>query len=436
MTEHRVSLSKLAAALQDGSHSIFSPSGSAMWTHCSGSLIPNLLQPDSAGIDAATGTVAHGIGELWLKTKVKPRHLIGTIEKVVEEDGTVFEIEITEVMLDFVQVYFDWCSLLPGDHFVETRVFFSDLVPIEKQGGTADHAACSPGHLVVTDLKFGIGEVVYARDNTQAILYAYGFFREWDWWYDFQEIEIRICQPRLDHLDTWTISRAELLKRVAWISERAHAAWQIDAPRAASEKACRWCKVKADCGAFAVMNASLHEGAFEDLTAIVPVERIDQLKRDLDRGHFADMLTTQTLTNAQIGVLLGYRKAAETWWNAVALEASLRSARGITIPGYKLVEGRVKRRFANAAVAGPKLVALGCDPADVYVESMVSPAQAEDLLVKAGHRRKDLPDLIDGLTVKPPGKPTLAPISDRRPVLEDVSEGAFADLTNPETEEY
>ena len=142
MTEHSMKLSALAEALKDGGHSIFSPSGSPLWMLCSGGLIPNLLQPDNSGIDAAEGTVAHGCGELWLVTGKRPNHLVGT-KQTVTNGGVDYEIEITDTMLDFVEVYVYWCDWLVGDHFVEQRVYFDPITPIPRQGGTADHVACS-----------------------------------------------------------------------------------------------------------------------------------------------------------------------------------------------------------------------------------------------------------------------------------------------------
>jgi hypothetical protein len=434
MTEHRVSLTKLAASLANGGHSIFSPSGSAMWTYCSGSLIPNLLAPDDVGIDAATGTVAHGIGELWLKSRVKPRHLIGTTETVIEGERT-FEIEITEEMMDYVQQYVDYCSVLPGQHHVETKVFFSHLTPIEKQGGTADHAACLYQHLTITDLKYGVGEQVFAKDNTQALLYALGFFHETDWLYDYQTITMRICQPRLDHFDEWTITREQLLSYEDFFRERAHAAWQINAPRRASAKACRWCKVKNDCAAHLVLQGELMEGVFGDVTAEVSQEKVDDLKAQIeDRTLFENAIKPMRLTNEQIGLLLPYRSFVENWWKAMADEATRRQALGQNIPGHKLVEGRSNRRFKDQSKAGPRLISLGCDPADVYEQSMCSPAEAETLLKKAGHRAKDLPALLDGLVIKPPGKPTLVAETDKRPALVDISEDVFGDLTRETNE--
>jgi hypothetical protein len=435
MTEHRVSLTALAESLANGGHSIFSPSGSAMWTYCAGSLIPNLLAPDDVGIDAATGTVAHGVGELWLRTGRKPRHLIGTTEQVVE-GNTVYDIEIDEKMMDYVQEYVDWCSFLPGQHYVETKVFFSRLTPIENQGGTADHAACVYQRLTITDLKYGIGEQVCAEGNTQALLYALGFFYEWDWLYDFQEIEIRICQPRLDHKDVWIITREQLLSYEPWFKERAHAAWQINAPRRASVKACRWCRVKNDCAAHIVLQAELMEGVFEDMTKEVTVEKVDALRERLADGVFVEAKKSHSLTNEEIGVLLGYRSFVESWWKAVAEEADRRKREGQDIPGWKLVHGRSSKRFVRESVAAPRLIALGCDPSDVYVTEVVSPAQAEELLRKAGHRKRDLPELMNGLIVRSPGKPTLAPESDRRPAIEDVTKYAFGDMSDetPETE--
>ncbi len=105
MTDHH-----LQTAIDEheaGGHSVFAPSSSAMWLTCSGSLLANLAAKDSAGFEAAEGTVAHSAGEDWLKTEERPDHLVGDIVEVDEGDE-VFHIEITTEMLDYVQQYVDW----------------------------------------------------------------------------------------------------------------------------------------------------------------------------------------------------------------------------------------------------------------------------------------------------------------------------------------
>lgn len=408
-----------------------------MWSGCSGSLIPNLFAPGTAAYDAAYGTVAHGIAEKWLRKEVKPRALIGTVENVVQETGVTYAIEIDHDMLDHVQRYVDWCRFLAGTHFVEERVDFSHLTPIPKQGGTADHAAVTWQRLVITDLKMGLGERVVAKENTQALLYAIGFFEANDWLYDFQDIILRIAQPRQDHFDEWSITRKELLEWADWLKERAHAAWRLDAPRTPSEKACRWCKVKQTCGAHAVFQAELFAGAFDDLTEAVTPTRIEALKERLDRGEFAAAIEPYELSSRHLGILLGYEKFATSWWASVKAEAEKRALTGDAIKGHKLVRGRSSRHWVNPQQAAPMLIALGCKPEDVYVEEVCSPAVAEELLRKAGHRRDLLPVLMKDLAVKTPGRLLLAAETDARSVEStDLGQGAFIDLTvNPETGE-
>ena len=134
-----------------------------MWLHCAGSLIANMMEEDSTSPEAAEGTAAHFVAETWLRSGRKPKELIGTVQ-VVEERGLRFEIPVTQVMMDYVQEYVDWCMFEPGEHYTETRVFFSELTPLPNQSGTADHAACQPGKLVITDLKYGKGIQVFAEE--------------------------------------------------------------------------------------------------------------------------------------------------------------------------------------------------------------------------------------------------------------------------------
>lgn len=434
MSEHVVHFTKeITKALADigkdfTAHSIFSPSGSAMWAYCSGSLVPNLFAKDKSGAEAAEGTVGHGVGELWLKTGEKPIHLLGTVETVVNGDET-YEIEIDETMFDYVQQYVDWCATLPGNHFVETRVDFSDLTPLKKQTGTADHAACQPGVLTITDLKYGKGVQVFAENNTQAILYAYGFFRKYDELFDFQRIIIRICQPRLHHFDVWEISREELLRWAAWLKERAYAAWCKDAVRTPGEKQCRWCKIKADCAAHAVLVARLTDGVFENLDDPITAPEMQEFVEMVDGGLFSfQPISLHALTVDQKAKLLPYRKMVESWFNDLAEDLEARAMKGEVVPGFKLVEARTNRAFKNQQKAIEELEFLGLDYDVIRPRGMITPAQAEDALVKIGYRRKQMEDLLGKVVTKPPGKPTMVPESDKRDTIQSKSDGVFDNL--------
>lgn len=405
-------------------HSIFSPSGSAMWTGCSGSLVPNLFRSDTAGLDAAMGTVAHSIGEEWLKTGERPSHHIGTTRTIGQ-----FEIEIDHSMLDYVSMYVDWCLYLPGVHFVETRVDHSDLTPLKNQTGTADHAVCQIGSLIITDLKFGKGNQVFAKNNTQGIIYAYGFFKRYDELFDFQTITIRIAQPRLDHFDEWTISRAELLEWAAWIKERAFAAWCKDAQRSPSEKACKWCKERPSCAAYAVFAERLLDGMFDNLdTEITSTDMTDIAARLDDKSFKLAPVAIGTLTTPQKAALLPYRKTIESWFKGLYEDLETRCLNGEEVPGYKIVTGRSTREFTSNAAAAETLDFLGLPDEVIHPRGMISPSQAEIELTKIGYKKKELPDLLKSVVRKPPGKPAMAPDTDKRQALASVVSDSFDNL--------
>lgn len=430
MTEHPLSLSELALARDGSGHSVFSPSGSPMWLTCLGSLIPNLLAPDDAGEDAAEGTVAHAVGEEWLRTGVRPDHLVGTTE-YIETERDFFAIPITVHMLDFVQEYVDWCVMEAGDHYVETRVDFSDLTPIPRQSGTADFAACSYQFLCVTDLKYGKGEIVYAENNTQALLYAYGFFRKWDWLYDFRRIRVRIAQPRLNHFDEWEIGRDELLAFAEYAKERAALAWSLNAPRSASVKGCRWCKVKVTCSAHAKLMFDLTADAFDNLDAepMSTQEQIEFVER-LEAGEVEfNPLHPGDLTLEQLARIIQHRSMMETWFAAIETYLEDKAIAGEKIPYHKLVESRTNRVFKNETAARDHLLELGIPNEKLFKHSMISPAQAEEVIREVLRvRRKDLPTLLEDHVRKPRGKPTLVLLSDKREELKDLADESFDNL--------
>lgn len=436
MTEHTFSLTQMRAAMKavvDGGHSVFSPSGSPMWLGCSGSLIPNLFAPDDSGEDAAYGTVAHMVAEQWLKSGVKPSHLIGT-KHWVDAGDWGFHILIDQVMLDHVQRYVNWCDFLPGQHYVEQRVDFSSLTPIPGQGGTADHFACWWQHMVITDLKMGKGVHVYATGNSQGMLYALGVFYEWDWLYDFQSIEIRIAQPRRDNFDTWTVTREELLAFAEEVRVKAAAAWVQNAPRTPSAKACQWCRVTATCAAHAKVVIDSAEGYFDDLFEPVTEDAMLDFKESLAERRELNAVDPSTLTTAELDKLYAWRGAVEKFWKKVQIEMSKRAANGANFKSWKLVESRTNRAWRGPATAAKRLIAAGCKASDVVSTVTCSPADAENLLKALKYTPKEVQEILSDIVFKPPGKATLASILDKRPELQDATEDAFSDLAEHEEE--
>lgn len=432
MTEHTFSVAEMRAAIQrvmDGGHSVFSPSGSPMWLGCSGSLIPNLFAQDDSGEDAAYGTVGHMVGELWLKTGMRPSHLVGT-KQFVQAGEWGYLIEIDDAMLAHVKMYVDWCKNLPGSHFTETRVDFSQLTPIPNQGGTADHAACTWQRMVITDLKMGKGVRVYAKENSQALLYALGFFYAWDWLYDFQEIVVRIAQPRLDIYDEWTVDRAYLLKFAEYVRERAAAAWVQNAPRTPSAKACQWCRVQATCAAKAKAVIDLSEGVFPDLDDMtVTADQMSDFRDSLVDQEAPNVASIATLTTYEMEKLLEWRGTVERFFKKVAEELEQRARNGVPLKLHKTVEGRSFRVFRNKQDTVKRLVALGLKREKLLVEELASPAKVEELLKAEGYKVREIDELLEPLVFKPPGKATLAPMKDSRPALGDKTDGVFGDLT-------
>jgi len=258
----------------------------------------------------------------------------------------------------------------------------------------------------------------------------------------FNDFVIRINQPRLNHFDDWHTTSRRLAEFEDYARERMAAAWQLDAPRTPGPKQCRFCKVRATCAANAKMQEDLISAVFRDETETQTVEQMQDFVRRLDddldtfKMHFR---SANDLTTAQLAKLKPFRAMADAWWNSMAAELDRRAAHGEKIPGYKIVEGRSHRKFISEAKARDHLLSLGLKRTDIIDESLVSPAKAEKLLRKAGHPNKDLPELLQGLVIKPPGRATLAPLSDKRPEVEDVSAVVFEshdddESANPEDE--
>jgi hypothetical protein len=410
-------------------HSHFAPSAAAMWLTCAGSLLANVSKGDSAGFDAAYGTVAHRVADAWNQSGKRPDYMLG-LELVAQAGGQDWRIKVDETMLGHIERYVDWCKELPGDHYFEQHVDLSELMPIPNQGGTADHFACEPGRLTITDLKMGTGVRVYAENNPQAMLYAAGVFLEWDWVYGFQTIVIRICQPRLDVFEVWETSREALLEFMEYVKVRAAAAWNPEASRTPSTKACRFCGVNATCPARAMELSNLVDAALGDDCEEPPVEYpYEALQNAPDALEHMDSsvarLTAKPLpafSTRQLAFVLSRRRHMEKWFKEVADYLLDKAERGEEVPFFKLTDGRKKRMWKDEDIAAlfiEQTFRVSRD--EIMPPTMLTVNRAEKLLhATTGMPERKVKDKLREVVEEHAGKRTLALDRSTAPSVDDA----------------
>ena len=89
-------------------------------------------------------------------------------------------------------------------------------------------------------------------------------------------------------------------------------------------------------------------------------------------------------------------------------------------PGFKVVEGRSNRKYTDEEAVAEEVKNAGYH--DIYKQSLITITEMEKLLGK-----KRFNEVLSELVIKPPGKPTLVPISDKRPEMNTSS--AKSDFT-------
>lgn len=281
--------------------------------------------------------------------------------------------------------YVDFVREFPGQLLVEQRVEFTDWVP--GGFGTADALVLNGDHATLIDLKYGKGVQVSAEDNPQLKLYALGVLQTHDWLYGIKQFTLVIHQPRLDHISTFDISTADLLE---WgesaVKPAAVLALTDDAPCHPGETQCRFCKAKAICKARADANLAV---AYEEFGA-------------LPGGD--------TLTSDQLSAVLHKLGEVERWAKDVKAHAQQQALDGHSIPGWKLVEGRSLRKWADEAEVAKAFRKLKFKKAEYTIEKMIGVPDAEKLL---GGKKEAAP-ILESLIVRPEGKPTLVPNADKR----------------------
>ena len=358
------------------SHALLSPSASRRWLECPPSVRLTELMEDKPSAYADEGTLAHSIAEGKLKS-----HL-GYAENPIKCEDALMD-EYTD---DYVAFVDEQMSVLENPSaFVEQRVDCSKYVP--ECYGTCDALIISDGVLHICDLKYGTGVKVDAVGNDQLRIYALGAFEMFSCLYDISTVRMSIFQPRLSHCDTWELPIDELLK---WADEvlvpAAKLAWNGEGEFKAGDH-CRFCKAKSNCRKRAEFN--------------------------LELAHY-DFEPPATLDNIEIAAILAKADELVSWVTDVKEYALRQALSGVTYDGFKVVEGRSNRKYTDENAVVETVKAAGFDP---YEHSVLGITAMNALLGK-----KRFSELLGGLIEKPQGKPTLVPMSDKRPAIHTANE--------------
>ncbi|MBC5687915.1 DUF2800 domain-containing protein [Mediterraneibacter sp. NSJ-55] len=328
---------------------------------------------------AKEGTAAHALCEHKLKKALKKRS-----KRPVSDYNSDEMEECTDSYTEYVMEQYEEAKKSCKDPIIliEQRLDFSCHVP--DGFGTGDCIIISDDTLHIIDFKYGRGIFVEAEHNPQMMLYALGALEIYDALYDIKKVSMTIFQPRRENISTWTISIEELK---SWAEDelkpKAQMAYDGEGEYLPGEW-CTFCKAAVKCRARA------------------------EEKMKLARLEFK---LPPLLTDTEIEEVLAVLPDLTKWANeitAYATEAAVNH--GKEWNGFKVVEGRSNRKYRDEQLVAEAAKEHGY--IDIYRQSLIPMTEMQKLMGKTVFE-----EILGDLIYKPPGKPTLVSITDKRPAM-------------------
>lgn len=361
-------------------HAFLSPSGSHRWLNCTPSALLESKFPGGISSAAEEGTAAHAFCEHKLKKALRRR----SKRPVSDYDSDEMQ-EYTDSYVDYVLEQIEVAKQTCKDPMVliEQKVDFSEYVP--DGYGTADCIIVSDDTLQIIDFKYGLGVLVDAEQNTQLMCYSIGALNIFDSLYDIKQVTMHIFQPRRENVQNWTIPVDELK---AWaeneLKPKAQMALNGEGEYNPGEW-CQFCKAAVRCRARAEEKLRLAQQEFKMPPLLTDSEIEEVLNILPDLTKWAD------------GIL------------AYATDAAVNH--GKKWNGFKVVEGRSVRKYKDEDKVAQAAKDHGYT--DIYRQSLITMTEMQKLMGK-----KNFEVILGDLIVKPQGKPTLVPVTDKRPAID------------------
>lgn len=373
-------------------HALLSASSAHRWLHCPPSAKLTAGVTEVLSEAALQGTAALALAEHKLRRALKQQSKRPVSKYEDDEMDTYTDDYVSYVLEQYEQAKQDTPDTAI---YIEQHLDFSHVVP--GGFGTGDCLIVADGTLRVIDFKYGLGVLVEAEWNPQMMLYAIGALALFEALYDIEQVALTIFQPRHENVSTWTISVTELNK---WAKQTLKPAAELAANGKGEFCAgawCQFCRIASTCRARAEANLELAKFEFAP-----PAE----------------------LTQDEVAKVLAQIPELTRWASDVsdvqdyALSQALSDVR---YEGFKLVAGRSIRKYTDETAVAEAAKAAGYR--DIYKRSLLTITAMEKLMGK-----KHFSEILGNLVAKPEGKPTLVPVTDKRPELQ-VSTAAD-DFTN------
>lgn len=413
----------------DREHAKLSASGAHRWMNCTASAWMEAHFPDMATEYSAEGTRAHTMAseciehritvDQWMDEKRRDIVLFHCelfpepdhegAAKALEEFDEQHPVDMQDHVQQYVTYVLDQIEKVEAFgsefilHGVEERMNFSRWVP--EGFGTTDFWCyfINDGIADVTDYKHGKGVLVHVEDNEQTMCYALGVWEKLNsMGIKPKQFRITVYQPRIGNVRTWWIDTEQLLR---WadrtLAPVAAKVWEsltqdtLDPVEfdPGDAETCRFCKAKINCRARAEA-------------------RLDMAKYAKEVALMADWEVEAVLPEADHLV---------KWANDLKAWAQMRAAKGLPVKGWKLVEGRSNRKYADDRRVARVLRLEGYKEDEIYEPRKLLGITKMTALV---HGAKKLERMLGSLIVKPTGKPVLVPESDPRPVYQPPQDAA------------
>jgi hypothetical protein len=419
-------------------HAIKSSSGAKAWMLCHGKLAMEQGEPESTSTFADEGTAAHFLGAECLENNLHPAQVMcktiaidnngdAFFPQIVGNEGraarATFKIDIDMAghVNHYVQAVRKYAE--GGELLVEQQVPIGHITGEIDASGTADAIVLADEEIVVIDLKYGKGVEVSAEDNPQLVLYALGALEKYAMLGDFKRVRMVIIQPRVSPTPSeWVLEMDDLADWAGVISDNADAVDNATASYGAYPEwatnnlvpgeACRFCRAKGRCPT--LRSRALTTVADDFVTIEDDAPLAQKLSGALERVSNCD--------DAHLDSLFPNLDLIEQFVEAVRHRIEARALAGAEFRNCKLVQGkRGNRKWTNAAEVEALFKSMRLKVEEMYDLSLISPTTADKLTKPQADGKpvigpRQWPK-VQALITQHDGKPTIAPISDKRPAL-------------------